>query len=229
MAKESVIVFAGEDKFIAKKDRDFNKVTGFSNVVGEINSPTQQSTDTPTLNSIPSPSDADFCTRAEEFIRTNGNGTATPDVVMQVYSQFQANCQRPQPDVQPALLTINWVSLSCDEIDAKIKEIQDFLSVSRMIPEERTRYEASLERGTLAKTEKCGIRPPALPDVPPAPTPTPTPTPKPTVLTNLGVPPKKGGASGGGEEKKEEKKSNLWIWLLIAAGAYLLLSSDKKG
>ena len=239
MAKERVIVFDGEDKFIAKKGKEFNKITGFANVVGAEGETISNiaSPETPTTVSdalvIPNPSDADFCTKADEFIRTNGGGRATPDVVMQVFSQFQANCQRPQPDVEPTLLTIDWDSLSCDEINTKIQAIQDLLAVARMVGEERARYEAALERGNAAKVQKCGVTPPALPDVPPPPTPAPlpAPTPKPaSPLVNLGVPPARGGAaSGGGSgDKKEEKKSNLWIWLLVAAGAYLLLSSDKK-
>ena len=34
MAKESVIVFDGEDKFIAKKNKQYNKFTGYGNYVG---------------------------------------------------------------------------------------------------------------------------------------------------------------------------------------------------
>jgi len=230
MAKESVIVFDGEDKFIAKKDRDFNKQTGFSNLVGANGESTASDITPNPLTppdkvAVPSPIDSDFCSRAQVFISTNGNGTATPQEVMQVYSDFQANCQRPQPDVEPALLTVDWASLSCDEIASKAKEIEDLLSVSRMPQEQRARYEAALERARMSQTEKCGVTPPALPDLPPPPPKLP---PTGVVLSGLGVPPARGGAPSGGGEKKVEKKSNLWIWLLIAAGAYFLLSSDKK-
>lgn len=234
MAKESVIVFAGEDKFIAKKDRDFNKQTGFSNLVGANgeNVVPQEITPNPLTPpdkvAIPISTDSDFCEKAQQFISTNGNGTATPDEVMSVYAAFQAICQRPQPDVEPSLLTIDWASLSsCDELASKIKELEDLLATSRMPQDQRARYEAALERGRTAQNEKCGVTPPALPDVPPPP---PTP-PKGTgvVLSGLGVPPARGGgAPSGGGEKKVEKKSNLWIWLIVAAGAYLLLSSNKK-
>jgi hypothetical protein len=227
MAKETVIVFDGEDKFIATKNKEYDKVTGFANVVGagENTPSTAESLFTPPEKMpIPSPSDSAFCEKAEYFIRTNGNNTATPEEVMQVAASFRQNCQRPTPDVEPSLLVINWASLSCDEITAKIKEIEDLLAVSRMPLEERARYEAAVERGKEAKVEKCGITPPALPDLPPPPTPTPTPKP---ILSGLGIPPKRsGGADGGGQQEK--KKSNLWIWLLVAAGAYLLLSGDKK-
>ena len=238
MAKESVIVFAGEDKFIAKKDRDFNKQTGFSNLVGANgeNIVSQDITPNPLTPpdkvALPIPSEADFCTKAQQFISTNGNGTATPDEVMRVYADFQANCQRPQSDVEPSLLTIDWATIaSCDELASKIKELEDLLATSRMPQDQRARYEAALERGRMAQTEKCGVTPPVLPDLPPPPTPTPTPpTGTGVVLSGLGGPPARGGgapASGGGE-KKIEKKSNMWIWLIVAAGAYLLLSSDKK-
>lgn len=232
MAKESVIVFAGEDKFIAKKDRDFNKQTGFSNLVGANgdNVLPQEITPNPLTPpdkvAVPSPTDSDFCEKAQQFISTNGNGTATPDEVMSVYAAFQANCQRPQPDVEPSLLTVDWASLSsCDEVTAKVRDLENLLATSRMPQDQRARYEAALERGRMAQTEKCGVTPPALPDVPP---PTP-PTGTGVVLSGLGVPPARGGgAPSGGGEKKVEKKSNLWIWLIVAAGAYLLLSSNKK-
>lgn len=234
MAKESVIVFAGEDKFIAKKDRDFNKQTGFSNLVGANgdNVVPQEITPNPLTPpdkvAVPSPTDSDFCEKAQQFISTNGNGTATPDEVMSVYAAFQANCQRPQPDVEPSLLTVDWASLSsCDEVTAKVRDLENLLATSRMPQDQRARYEAALERGRMAQTEKCGVTPPALPDVPPPP-PTP-PTGTGVVLSGLGVPPARGGgAPSGGGEKKVEKKSNLWIWLIVAAGAYLLLSSNKK-
>jgi hypothetical protein len=240
MAKESVIVFDGEDKFIAPREKEFDKIVGFANVVGQndtrdVAAPVtpQDEAPTPTPSpaqmALPVPSDADFCERAEAYIRTNGGGSASPSDIMEVANNFRANCQRPPSEVRPELLTVNWSSLSCDEIDAKIREIQDFLAVVRIVPEERSRYEASVERGMAAKTEKCGVTPPSLPDVPPTPTPTPTPKPTP-ILAGLGIPPSKGGAAGGGggEKPQEKKKSNLWIWLLVAAGAYLLLSGDKK-
>ena len=234
MAKESVIVFAGEDKFIAKKDRDFNKQTGFSNLVGANgeNVIPQEITPNPLTPpdkvAVPTLTDSDFCEKAQQFISTNGNGTATPDEVMSVYAAFQANCQRPQPDVEPSLLTVDWASLSsCDEVTAKVRDLENLLATSRMPQDQRARYEAALERGRMAQTEKCGVTPPALPDVPPPP-PTP-PTGTGVVLSGLGVPPARGGgAPSGGGEKKVEKKSNLWIWLIVAAGAYLLLSSNKK-
>lgn len=235
MAKESVIVFAGEDKFIAKKEREFNKATGFSNLVGADGQAADSQEITPNPLTppdkvqVPSSSDADFCEKAQQFISTNGNGTATPDEVMMVYNAFQANCQRPTPDVLPSLLTTDWESLSCDDIVAKIKELEELLMVSRMPQEQRARYEAALERGKMAQVEKCGMTPPALPDLPPPP-PRPVTPQTGVVLSGLGVPPSRGGgaASGGGGAKEEKKKSNWWIWVLVAAGAYLLLSRDKN-
>lgn len=247
MAKESVIVFDGEDKFIAPKEKEFDKIVGFANVVGvgdtrEAVAPAREIDDTPTpapspaQMAIPIPSDADFCERAEAYIRTNGGGSASPSDVMEVANNFRANCQRPQSDVRPELLAINWGSLSCDEITAKIQEIQDYLAVVRIQPEERSRFEASIERGQAAKTEKCGVTPPALPDLPPTPTPTPTPTPPPSrptippVLGGLGVPPSKGAAAGGGGSEKSEpkKKTNWLIWALIGGAALYLLTRKSE-
>ena len=237
MAKESVIVFDGEDKFIAPKEKEFDKIVGFANVVGSpdsdtreaIAAPTPQKDEAPTplpsppQMAIPVPSDADFCERAENYIRTNGGGTASPSDVMEVLNNFRANCQRPPTDTRPELLTINWDSLSCDDIQNKIKEIEDLLSVIRIAPEEREKYLASIERGQAVKATKCGITNPKLPDVPPPP---PPPPPKPPVLTGLGVPPPKGGgaAAGGGEKVEPKKKSNWLIWVLLGGAALYLLT-----
>ncbi len=233
MAKESVIVFAGEDKFIAKKQREFNKSTGFSNFVGANGqaSDTQEITPNPLTPPdkvpIPNYSDADFCEKAQRFISTNGNGTATPDEVMSVYNAFQANCQRPTPDVLPSLLTTDWESLSCDDIASKVKELEDLLVTSRMPQEERVRYEAAIQRGRMVQAEKCGITPPVLPDIPPTPTPNPPQTG--VVLSGLGVPPVRGGGAGGGGEKKPEpKKTTNWLLWIILGGTALYLLTRKR-
>lgn len=247
MAKESVIVFDGEDKFIAKKDKHYDKSTGFSNYVGaagELITAPQAEAQMPTTADgavfnqymasqntsldLPVSSDPDFCQKAQQFISTNGDGRATPDQVMQVYNEFQRVCVRPTEE-DTSFVEPSWETLSCDEIDEKLRQLNETLVVSRMAQAIRARYENAIANGTRVKAEKCGLNPPALGDVPPTPTPTPTPTPSPTgvSLSNLGVAPKAAPKAGGGE-KKEEKKSNLWIWLLVAAGAVILLSGDKK-
>lgn len=245
MAKESVIVFDGEDKFIAKKNKQYNKFTGYGNYVGaegeaslgaQPNTTSSTTADGAIFNQyiasqnasvvIPNATDVDFCQKAQEFLRTNGNGLATPDQIMGVYNQFQATCVRPQQEEQNSFTEPDWNSLSCDEIQAKINSINDLLSVSRLLPELRASYENALANGNRVKVEKCGITPPTLPDTPPT---NPTPVLSGVSLTNLGVPPKSGGAQGGGGgEKEEEKKSNLWIWLVVAAGLVILFSKDNK-
>ncbi len=244
MAKESVIVFDGEDKFIAKKNKQYNKFSGYGNFVGaegeasqgaQPNTTSSTTADGAIFNQyiasqnasvvIPNATDSDFCQKAQEFLRTNGNGLATPDQIMGVYNQFQATCVRPQQEEQNAFTEPDWNSLSCDEIQAKINSINDLLSVSRLLPEVRVNYENAIANGNRVKAEKCGMTPLALPDVPPT---NATPILSGVSLTNLGVRPSSGATQGGGEEKEEEKKSNLWIWLVVAAGVVLLFSKDNK-
>ena len=244
MAKESVIVFDGEDKFIAKKDKQYDKSTGFSNYVGAggetLQSPPTETAMPTTADGalfnqyiasqntsldVPVSSDPDFCSKAQEFLSNNGGGRATPEQVMQVYNEFQRVCVRPAED-DNSFVEPNWATLSCDEIGAKITELENTLATSRMVEKLRAKYETAVANGKSAQTEKCGVNPPALPDVPPAPTPTPTPI---VSLTNLGVAPQSGAAAGGGGAEKEEKKrSNLWIWLVVGAGLLYLLSKDKN-
>ena len=215
MAKESVIVFDGEDQFIAKKAMQYDKQTGFGNFVG-AGGDTSTTPDGAVFNQyiasqntslvIPNVSDTDFCVKAQQFIATNGDGRATPDQVMQVYF------------VEP-----EWETLSCDEIDEKLRSLNETMTVSRLVESVRIKYETAIANGNRVKTEKCGVNPPALPDVPPTP-PTTTNVP----LNNLGVPPAKPKASQGGGQKEEKKGSNFLIWVLVAAAAYMLLSSNKK-
>lgn len=231
MAKESVIVFDGEDQFIAKKAMQYDKQTGFGNFVG-AGGDTSTTPDGAVFNQyiasqntslvIPNVSDTDFCVKAQQFIATNGDGRATPDQVMQVYNDFQNTCVRPTEDVEP-FVEPEWETLSCDEIDEKLRSLNETMTVSRLVESVRIKYETAIANGNRVKTEKCGVNPPALPDVPPTP-PTTTNVP----LNNLGVPPAKPKASQGGGQKEEKKGSNFLIWVLVAAAAYMLLSSNKK-
>lgn len=230
MAKESVIVFDGEDKFIAKKGTQYDKFSGFGNSVGaggEIATTPEGAAFNQYIASqntslvIPSVSDTDFCVKAQQFISTNGDGRATPEQIMQVYNDFQATCVRPSEDVEP-FVEPDWATLSCDEIDEKLRSLNETMTVSRLVETVRVKYENAIANGNRIKAEKCGINPPALPDVPP------TPPPTNVTLTNLGVPPAKPKAPSGGGQKEEKKGTNFLIWVLVAAAAYMLLSSDKK-
>ena len=131
----------------------------------------------------------------------------------------------PPPTVEPYKAP-DWSTMGCDDIDAELNRLREFLMVARIPAEIYSQYEAAIASGEAAKVEKCGKTPPALPDVPPPP---PPPPPPPTPV-GLGLPPRAGGgaaAPAGGGAKKEEAKPNLLIWILLAlAGIYLL--SDKK-
>ena len=106
MKKEGVVVFEGEDKFIAPRNQTFDKKTGESEFVGGTQAPAPSEIETnPDKKafdeymlrknnpvSIPSPVEPNFCQRISDFIKTNGDGKATPEMIMQAYQLFQDKC-----------------------------------------------------------------------------------------------------------------------------------------
>lgn len=215
MPKERVVVFDGEDKFIAPRNMVYDKMSGEAQVVG-VQSP--ELPDNPVSSgakkefddymrrqgqgvTIPNPQDPDFCLRIKQFIQSNGNGLATPQQVMEAYNLFQANCvEKPKetPIVPPV------------EPPVEVPKPSPIVDAPAPTPE------------------------------PPAPTPTPSvPTPSapapslvvPLNVPTLGVPPLRvgGAASGGGGGEKEEpkKRSNWLIWLLIGGAALYFLTRKK--
>ena len=205
--RERVIVFDGEDKFIVKKNHTYNSATGDMRYVG------------PKADRIAAPKDGTV-------------DLAPPSVPILVDNPPQNPPTLPLDTITPEPFQApNWASLDCEQIDAELSNIRQFLSTVRMPAEALAPYQSAIQDGERQKASKCGINPPALPDVPPTPTPTPTPRPLPAVpLVNLGQPPRGGaaGGAGGGEKKPEEKKkSSLLLWILIAIGAAYLLG-DKK-
>ena len=116
MNREKVVVFDGEDKFIAPKSRTYNKKIGKSEFVGVVESPEGDKAPVTTIDGdafndymrrknltavLPSPSEPDFCAKAQEFIQTNGDGIATPEQIMQAYQLFQDNCVEKPKEVKP--------------------------------------------------------------------------------------------------------------------------------
>jgi hypothetical protein len=255
--KEQVIVFDGEDKFIAPRKRFYDaskerpESDALSTKEGDLFKAYMRNQATPVV--IPSPDEPDFCTKIQSFLKTRCNGKATPEQLMQAYQLFQDNCvEKPEEksvegERRPAVaepvtadLTFpDWNVLSCDEIRSEITRLEQFLMVSRLQPEARAQYNAAIDNGRAALQEKCPINPPALPDMPPPP---PTgggvATPPPQVgagVNPLGVSlstPTLGqpprSASAPSAGQEPAKKGTNWLLWVILGGAALYLLTRKK-
>jgi hypothetical protein len=204
MNREKVVIFDGEDKFIAPKSRTYNKKIGKSEFVGVVESPEGDKAPISTIDGdafndymrrknlpavMPSPSEPDFCAKAQAFIQSNGDGKATPDQIMQVYQLFQDNCVEKPKEGKPV----------------------DSDSPPPAPPQEEEPVKA----------------PPALGSMPTTSIPLGVSLTSPT----LGKPPvKAGGASagGGGEEKEEPKKGTNWLLWLLIGGTALYFVTRKK-
>ena len=254
--KERVVVFDGEDKFIAKKDRIFDKSKGksYSGNNPEGDRFKQYMLEKQKGCVVPELGDPDFCKKAEQFIKTRGEGKATPEQVWKVHSLFQDNCvEKPKeksaagdiqtPPIIPNLPTSStptfpdWESLDCDSIEREIAALQQTLLTSRFSANVVDLYNTAISRGTAVKAQKCGIAPPVLGDnpLPPVDAP-PAPRPTPVVVnplgvslsaSSLGMQPNSGSQtkSDTGEKKKS---SNLLIWLLVGGALIYLITSQKK-
>lgn len=125
MPKERVVVFDGEDKFIAPRNTIFDAKTGIAEQVGVDGDRNQQivfegqpqsgGTDsqpkTPAGSAfedymrrqnapvvMPVVGEPNFCQKMQTFIQTRGQGRATPEQIMQAYQLFQENCNKPKEE-----------------------------------------------------------------------------------------------------------------------------------
>lgn len=107
MAKETVIVFDGEDRFVSKRNKKYDAKKGMSNFVGSDGGVTTETTTTTTTAapvvtvmpivevgvSMPIPDgSADYCSRLQVYIETRGNNVATPQQIMEGYQYFLTHC-----------------------------------------------------------------------------------------------------------------------------------------
>jgi hypothetical protein len=203
MAKEKVIIFQGEDKFVTPRAHTFDLGTGVKEFVavdgpgkGDERDPTSN---IPPLNSgsqndrnpisnigddggrsgrvvgLPMIGEPDYCNKLQNFITTRGYGNATPDQIMAAHDMFKRGCREADP---------------------------------------------------TTTTTTAAPTPP-----PPQNTPPPPPPPKTEVVVpvipvgNLGVPPSSmgggfGGGGGGEEGAPAPKKKSYWWLLLVAVGIY---------
>jgi len=221
MPKERVIVFDGEDKFIAPRNAVYNVNTGEAQVVGNeaggvvgvmlpdgegnlVDSGAKKEFDDYMRRRgqtaiVPSPVEPDFCVRVRQFIQSNGDGLATGEQIMEAYTLFQQHCVE-KPKETPIVPPVEPVKAD-DE-----------------------------------------VTPPSPAPPPPAKAPVED-TPKPIspavtlpissvslTTPSLGARPSGGGgvgAASGGEKPKEEKKTNWLLWLLVAAGVVYLATRKK--
>lgn len=222
--KETVIVFDGEDKFIAPKQKSYDKEKGTSNFVGQDGSistaPTSGSV--PKLNldgtvasqlspdaqrftnymatqgvpvQLPPLGSPNFCVEIKTFIETRGNGRATTEMVMDAYNLFRENCVEKPAEIKPVTTTSSTTDTTTQKINLTDPSVVDTKAPTPSTPEIKLPATISLSA-------------PAL-----------------------GRPPMMGGAAGGGggEEEKApvKKKSNWLLWVLIG-GAALYLFTRKK-
>lgn len=109
--KEKVIIFDGEDKFVKPREYSYDINTGKSEFVGgdgvgntkdpssNIPPPNTEVKDTISGGSgmpLPTLGSANFCVNLQNYISTNGGGSATPDQTMAAYDMFQRYCNRPE-------------------------------------------------------------------------------------------------------------------------------------
>ena len=202
--KEKVVVFDGEDKFIAPKSRTYNKRIGKSEFVGVVESPEGDKAPVTTVDGavfndymrkkdlpvvVPSPSEPDFCAKALAFLQSNGDGRATPEQIMQTHQLFQDNCVEKPKEAKPV------------ESD----------SPPPVKPTEEEPPSAPPALGTAPIPSSMGGVSLSVP--------------------SLGKPPVKGGASaggGGGDKEPEPKKGSNWLLWLLIGGTVLYFVTRKK-
>jgi len=100
MAKETVIIFDGEDKFMSKSNKKYDKNKGLAYYVGgdgEVSTETTTSTTTaaPVNLGLPMPipdGSADYCSRLEVYIKNRGDNVATAEQIMEAHQYFLTHC-----------------------------------------------------------------------------------------------------------------------------------------
>ena len=115
MAKEKVIIFQGEDKFVTPRAHTFDLATGKKEFVGgdgtgPSNDPSSNipparntpegpnnQTTTSTIVGMPMLGEPDYCNKLQNFITTRGGGNATPDQIMAAHDMFKMNCREADP------------------------------------------------------------------------------------------------------------------------------------
>jgi hypothetical protein len=117
MAKEKVIIFQGEDKFVTPRAHTFDLGTGVkefvaldgqgkgdekdpsSNIPPPRNTPEgpNNQTTTSTIVGMPMIGEPDYCNKLQNFITTRGGGYATPDQIMAAHDMFKMNCREADP------------------------------------------------------------------------------------------------------------------------------------
>lgn len=218
MPKERVVVFDGEDKFIAPRNMVYNKNLGEAQVVGDerpiVDTGEKKIFDDYLARqrrvvSIPNVGEPDFCQKIQEFISSRGDGLASPEQIMEAYQLFQNNCvEKPKelpiaPPVEPP----------------STPEPSPISVAPPPTPE---------PKAETPKVETPVLEQPKVETPPIVATPS---TFVPLNVPTLGVPPVRAGAAsgGGGEEKKDEPKkgSNWLIWLLIGGAALYFLTRKK--
>jgi hypothetical protein len=207
MPKERVVVFDGEDKFIAPRNVTYDKAVGEANAVGDgsaqkVEEPQGKLTPEGTAFEqymrdqnrpvvMPSVGEDNFCQKMQTFIQTRGMGKATPDQIQQAYQLFQDNC-RPKEGEQPK------------EEPATKERVP-----TEPAPPTPPQKDVPVEKPKPAVSSGGFV-----------------PLTSPTLGRPLG-----GGAGGGDSEEavpEQKKVSNLLLWLILG-GTILYFVTRKKG
>ena len=117
MAKEKVIIFQGEDKFVTPRAHTFDLGTGkkefvgvdgqgkgdekdpTSNIVPPKNTPDgpNNQTTTSTIVGMPTLGEPDYCNKLQTYITTRGGGNASPNEIMAAHDMFKIHCREADP------------------------------------------------------------------------------------------------------------------------------------
>jgi len=240
MPKERVIVFDGEDKFVAPKTMVYNKTSGEAQAIGDerggilggerpivpsdglVDSGAKKDFDNYMRRqsmsvTIPSPSEPEFCLRIKQFIQSNGDGLATPEQIMEAYQLFQNNCVE-KPKETPIVAPVDIIPPAGEP---------------RPLPTPEPEPSPIINPPPKPIAPTLEPEPKPIVSTPPSTTQTAPIASVPLAVPSLGVPPMRAGGSGaagggGGEKEKEPKKSSNWLLWLIIGGVALYFVTRKK-
>lgn len=212
MSKEQVIVFDGEDKFIAPREISYDVRRGVS--IGADGTETPNTSEGDIFKaymaadgqtvSLPSPIEPDYCVQLENFIVTRGGGLATPEQIMEAHQLFLTNCvQTTSTTTSTTTAAPITTSDTTTTTTSAPTTTSDTTTTTTAAPST-----TGTNTTTSDTTTTTTLKPSVVPIVP----------------VSFGVP----LSSIKTEEKIVKKSNSSWvIWLLIGGAAVYLLTRKK--